>query len=84
MLIIVFEDPGREARRPAKALPCLLQWVAQQAARSGVAGFPNEEISMPQVYGGANSAGQYDAVLTCFFLDTAHNVLVRCRIGHRF
>lgn len=58
--------------------------VAQQAARSGVAGLPNDDISMPQVYGGANSAGQYDAVLTCFFLDTAHNVLVRCRIGHRF
>jgi hypothetical protein len=29
-----------------------------------------------QVYGGQNSVGQFDAVLTCFFLDTAHNVLV--------
>ena len=28
------------------------------------------------MYGGQNSVGQFDAVLTCFFLDTAHNVLV--------
>jgi N2227-like protein len=29
-----------------------------------------------QVYGGRDNIGQFDAVLTCFFLDTAHNVLV--------
>jgi N2227-like protein len=34
------------------------------------------EIVALQVYGGQNNAGQFDAVLTCFFLDTAHNVLV--------
>lgn len=36
-----------------------------------------------QVYGGANSAGHFDAVLTCFFLDTAHNVLVRVQPPRR-
>ena len=28
------------------------------------------------MYSGQNNAGQFDAVLTCFFLDTAHNVMV--------
>ena len=45
----------------------------------------NFEVIAVQVYGGQNNAGQFDAVLTCFFLDTAHNVLVStvcCRWLH--
>ena len=43
-------------------------WKLGQGLMSGIVAL--------QVYGGQSSAGQFDAVLTCFFLDTAHNVLV--------
>lgn len=36
-----------------------------------------------EVYGGSTSRGQFDAVLTCFFLDTAHNVLEYIEVLYR-
>jgi ATP-dependent phosphoenolpyruvate carboxykinase len=37
-----------------------------------------------EVYGDAKNAGQWDAVATCFFIDTGHNVVEylvgRCRL----
>lgn len=38
---------------------------------------------MRQVYGGPNMVGRFDCVVTCFFLDTAHNVLDYLEVIHR-
>lgn len=36
-----------------------------------------------EVFSGAEHAGAYDAVATCFFLDTAHNILQYLEIVYR-
>jgi len=36
-----------------------------------------------EVYGGPNMVGRFDCVVTCFFLDTAHNVLDYLEVIHR-
>lgn len=59
----------------AAPLVCLPDLLLTSVARLWI-----DAPSRAQVYGGSSSRGQFDAVLTCFFLDTAHNVLVRVPI----
>jgi hypothetical protein len=63
-------------------LPAELQDGCQLSS-TGLLQLPPLLLLLQEVYSRPDMAGSFDAVVTCFFIDTAHNILECLEVIHK-